>query len=419
MQNRMREGRRRTLYLLLAVMAIAWRLPVRAEEINPAVSARLSERQLRIYEAYRVARLGFDQRLESYWKAVDEKREVRKRKYHASEAFVASDYVGEQPPNYNGPSLPSDIAKIIAELKPPGPETPRPSVADFLSNAKVQFAFVPSKISESEFKRRYAEEALRTGLTKAQIVRVFALETGGRGTYDMQAGIDPETKQGKPISSALGYAQLLDANSVNELVKHGPGFIQRLEAMAAMPGVSANSAIAFRAKAAILRKMLRAARSVPNEWYHHVRFGATPPGLAIHALNLDADIGPWLQTLKLKGLLQTAAAAGRDQLSGAELELMNLAGPRTGLEMMQPIGRGMPTSNFFSQGGYYRNSIVRDKTAAELLAALNERMEVNLRKPGAVEFAAAFDEIEARQRSSQSAAPPVSIEDLLKRTGQR
>ena len=44
-------------------------------------------------------------------------------------------------------------------------------------------------------------------------------------------------------------------------------------------------------------------------------------------------------------------------------------------------------SNFFSEGGYYRNTIVREKTAAELLAALNDRMEVNIKKPGAVEFA--------------------------------
>ena len=48
----------------------------------------------------------------------------------------------------------------------------------------------------------------------------------------------------------------------------------------------------------------------------------------------------------------------------------------------------MPTSNFFSEGGYYRNTIVREKTAAELLSALNDRMEVNIKKPGAVEFAA-------------------------------
>jgi hypothetical protein len=95
-------------------------------------------------------------------------------------------------------------------------------------------------------------------------------------------------------------------------------------------------------------------------------------------------------------LQEAAAAAGRGQLAGAEIELMNLAGPRTGLEMMTALGRTMPTANFFSEGGYYRNGVVRDKTAAELLAALEQRMEVNVKKPGAVEFAQAFDELARR-----------------------
>ena len=42
------------------------------------------------------------------------------------------------------------------------------------------------------------------------VVRIYALETGGQGTYDMQSGINPATKQGRPISSAPGYAQLLN-----------------------------------------------------------------------------------------------------------------------------------------------------------------------------------------------------------------
>ena len=81
--------------------------------------------------------------------------------------------------------------------------------------------------------------------------------------------------------------------------------------MAAAPGTSPERADALKAKAAILRRMLRAARSVPNEWGEHVRFAGTPPGLGIHALNLDADVGPWLQVLKLKALKDEAAAAGR------------------------------------------------------------------------------------------------------------
>src|SRR5262249_61683638 len=97
----------------------------------------------------------------------------------------------------------------------------------------------------------------------------------------------------------------------------------------------------------------------PNEWAQHVRLGGTANGLGIHALNLDADVGPWLQVLKLKGLKEAAEAAGRGQLSGAEIELMNLAGPRPGLEMMTPLGRTQPAPNFFHAGGHYRHTNVR------------------------------------------------------------
>ena len=105
-------------------------------------------------------------------------------------------------------------------------------VSDFLANAKRFYGFVPERISEREFKRRYAREALRLGLTPDQVVRVYALETSGLGTADMQAGIHPIRKTGRPISSALGYAQLLAANTINQLVKHGKKFINRLERMA-------------------------------------------------------------------------------------------------------------------------------------------------------------------------------------------
>jgi hypothetical protein len=76
---------------------------------------------------------------------------------------------------------------------------------------------------------------------------------------------------------------------------------------------------------------------------------------------------------------------------------MNLAGPRTGLEMMTPLGARMPTANFFSEGAYGRNPIVRDKSAAELLALLDQRMEAHLKKQGAIEFAQVFDELLQRR----------------------
>ena len=381
----------------LALLALATTGHVaNAEEIGADLAARLTPDQQRAYIAYRTARSKFDREHQTYWNRVEAKRDLRKAKRILRQSFEPEDYVHGFPPKYDGPSLPPDVARIIADMRPPSEEKGLPGVSDFLAAAKAQFGFVPKRISEAEFKRSYAREALKVGLTKDQVVRVYALETGGMGTYDMQSGINPVTKQGRPISSALGYAQLLHANSVGGVVKHGEEFVRRLLALAAMPGTPTDRVTELKAKAVILRKMIRAARTVPNEWYVHMRFANTPPGLGIHAINMDGDLGPWLQVLKLKGLLDDAAADGRAKLTGAELELMNLAGPRTGLEMMTPVGSRMPTPNFFSEGGYSRNPVVHNKTGAELLATLDQRMEFHMKKPGSIEFGQFFDEVARR-----------------------
>jgi hypothetical protein len=142
--------------------------------------------------------------------------------------------------------------------------------------------------------------------------------------------------------------------------------------------------------------MLHSARSVPNDWYRHVDFAKTPRGYGMHAINLDGDIGPWLQSMKLRGLKDFAARKGVTNLSGEEIELMNLSGPATGLEMMDPVGLTAPTTNFFSRRAYYVNKMVMGKTSAELLAEFTRRMDNSSKKAGAVEFAQAFDE--ARER---------------------
>jgi hypothetical protein len=370
-----------------------------AQDAAPASKlAQLSPDQRRTYDAWRNARTAFDTELDTYWTAVNTRRDERRRKRSAGQSFLARDYVMTQPPKYTGPALPDAIAKLLADDKPPVPEKLLPVLGDFLQSAKDVYNFTPEVTTEDEFKRRYAAEALAIGLTKDQVIKVYALETGGMGTYDMQAGIHPQKRTGKAISSALGYAQLLHGNSVNELMKHGESFIKRLETMAANEtGATPWRAQALRTKAAIVRAMLSDVRAVPNEWSEHVRLGGTAKGLAIHALNLDADIGPWLQVIKLKGLKETAAnEAGRTNLSGPEIELLNLAGPRTGLEMLTPVAQSVPTTNFFSRQGYERNSVVRERTAAELLIELGKRMELGLQKPGSIEFAAAFDKAAKR-----------------------
>jgi hypothetical protein len=149
--------------------------------------------------------------------------------------------------------------------------------------------------------------------------------------------------------------------------------------------------------------MIADASRVPESWPSHVAYAKSGKGLGMHALNLDGDIGPWMQVVKLKSIKDYAAKKGFSNLSGAQLEIMNLAGPARGFEMMQGIGSTMPTSNFFDRGGYERNPVVHDKTGTQLLAKLNEIMDRNVQKPGAARFAQIFEAIERRMHRQKDA----------------
>lgn len=361
--------------------------------------ASLSDQEVENFQTWRAARNAYEAQLDAYWEKVDTKRAERKKKRSAKLAFDASDYVMTFPPSYSGPKLAPELAKKYQkftedqEKAQPTPPKEMATVADYLDAAKRVYNFVPERLTEKEFKRRYAEEAVALGLVKNQVVRVYALETGGIGTYDMQAGIHPIRKTGRAISSALGYAQLLDANSVNELAQHGQMFLDRLVAKSKSPNLVPDRRAALKNKIAALRKMYANAKRQPFEWEHHQAYAKTPDGMGMHVLNLDADVGPMLQAMKLKGLKDTAAKFERPNLSGAEMELMNLSGPVTGLEMMLPYGRKAPVTNSFTRRAYYVNKMVVGLTGEQLLAELDKRMDESMKTPGSQEFAAAFDSV--------------------------
>ncbi len=368
-----------------------------AKSVERQFAETLPSSERRVFETYAAARAFYDLTVNEYWSEVDQKRKLRRQKRSAGTPITSKDYADGFPPEYAGVQLPADLAKRwaqfqAAQAKTRAPTPPRPGLEDFLRHAKSQYGFEPERIPEREFKRRYAREALSLGLTKDQVVRVYALETSGLGTADMVAGIHPITRKGTPISTAIGYAQLLAANSTSELVKHGPGFIERLKRMARGANSQA-SAQRYERKAQILTRMLADAKAFPNEWSRHIAFGKTPKGMGIHAINIDGDIGPWLQVLKLEGLKKIAENRGMPRLTGGEIELMNLAGPLTGLEMMTPAGSKATTPNFFERGAYWRNTIVRGKSGGELLKALDERMDKNVKNEGAILFAQVFDEV--------------------------
>jgi hypothetical protein len=109
----------------------------------------------------------------------------------------------------------------------------------------------------------------------------------------------------------------------------------------------------------------------------------------------DIDVGPLLQTHKLLTSVLFARAKGHTRpLTAAELEMMNLTGDGTGLDMVtmpQAMRERVPTSNFFQRGGYERNPVaIRHNTVAKLLAITDERMDSNGGKPGARELASSF-----------------------------
>lgn len=364
--------------------------------------ASLSDGEVQQFQEWKAARRIFEAQLDQYWAAVDQKRLGRKKKRSQKVPFDSTDYVMSFPPTYQGPPLSGDLAakyeKFLTAQRQSDPTQPKElaTIPDYLVAAKSVYNFAPERVSEKEFKLRYATEAAALGLSKEQVVRVYALETGGVGTYDMQSGIHPTKKTGRAISSALGYAQLLDANSINELARSGPIFISRLTQKLRNPKNSPERTALLKHKLAVLKKMYANVKHQPFEWDVQQAYAKTREGMGIHTLNIDGDIGPMLQAMKLKTLRDTAEKQGRYSLSGAELELMNLAGPMTGLEMMQSPGTEAPTPNFFSRRAYYVNKMVIGLTGSQLQAELDRRMTYAISKPGSVEFAAAFDSISAR-----------------------
>jgi len=366
--------------------------PSTANAMAQAASPQAIAEYRRKLKEYLDARAAFDEEAGAYWSAISEKRKGRNAKRRDRQTIALDDYVLTQPPAYAGPKQP--VNPEPEEEKPPRERKPIPVVADLLKAAAEYFQFTPERpAAEIDFKRAYARYALASGLTREQAVRVYSFETGGTGNHDMQSGLSASRPGSRAISTAIGYNQLLTTNSVELMAEQGHEFIKELTAKAA-----AASGLARRVmdhKLAVLKKMVAFTRTVPDTWSDHEKLANTPQGWAVHAMVLDIDVGPMLQTHKLLTSVIFARAKGYNRpLTAAELEMMNLTGDGTGLDMVtmpQAMREQVPTSNFFQRGGYERNPVaIRHNTVAKLLAVTDERMDFNSGKPGAKELAAAF-----------------------------
>jgi hypothetical protein len=329
----------------------------------------------------------------TYWKSIDEKRQARNTKRANKTPVIIDDYVLTQPPIYSGPPKPHNPA-APSQQTPPAPAIVVPVVADFLAAAKQEFNFIPEQPrSEIEFKRAYAKAASAAGLTKDQVVRIYGFEATGNGTYDVQAGLEYHKPGEHAVTTALGYNQLLATNSVELMAEFGDQFVMTLNARSAQLSDQAKQSL--RTKIAVLQAMIDFSKSVPDDWSQHQVLAGTPKGLGIHAMNLDLDVGPLLQTQNLVESVLFARAKGYPgTLSAAELEMMNLMGDGSGFDLItMPLAlrSQVPTANFFQQGGYEDNPVVqRNNVVSSLLAATNAEMGEEIKKQGALDLAAAF-----------------------------
>jgi hypothetical protein len=346
----------------------------------------------RVLAEYLAAREAYSAAVNVYWTSISAKRRIRSAKRANGEALAIDDYVLAQPPVYTGPPRPKDPSAQTEE--PPAEPRYVPVVADFLAAAEKEFKFAPHlPESDTEFKRAYVRTALAAGLTKSQVVRIYGFECGGNGSYDVEAGLEIARPGAHAITTALGYNQLLATNTVEIVAEKGTQFLARLKADAAP--LSGREQQVFESKLASFRKMVEFAKSVPDDWNRHQELAGTQKGLAVHAMNLDLDVGPLLQTQKLLDSIVFARRKGYDaMLTAAELEMMNLTGDGNGFDMVtmpQDWRDRVPTANFFLQSGYRENPVAqRNNVVAKLIAATDARMDEEVKKSGAKELAAAF-----------------------------
>ena len=332
------------------------------------------------YEAWRNAYNAYNKQATAYWDQISAKRKLRNEKRARGQTIALTDYVLSQPPLYSGPAKPSTG-------KTTGPSRSIPGVDDFVAASKRVYGFQPERPSnESEFMRSYVNAAQEIGLTREQLVSIYAFETGGDGTHDLQSGMIKGKANARPISTAIGYNQLVATASVSLMWEYGNDIAKELRQKAQQ--ASGTERTKLLEKANVVERMTAKAKTVPHNWGAQSELAKTDAGLGMHAMTMDKDVGPLLQIHKLRTSLTFLRRKGVSRpLSGAELEMLNLTGDGNGYDMVTMPSQyraKVPTANFFLRPGYERNPVaIRNNTVAALLDATESKMEANMQKDGA------------------------------------
>ncbi|MBH9975522.1 hypothetical protein H3S98_07530 [Bartonella sp. B10834H15] len=331
------------------------------------------------YEAWRAAYSAYNQKASAYWDEISAKRKLRNQKRARGQTVELTDYVLTQPPLYTGPSKPQTGGSSA-------PSRTIPGVDDFIAASKRVYGFQPeAPASEEEFMRTYVDAAREIGLNRDQLVSIYAFETGGDGSHDLQSGMIKGKANARPASTAIGYNQLVATASVSLMWEYGNDIVMELRQKAQM--ASGAQRMRLLEKANVVERMTARARTVPHNWTAQSELAKTDAGLGMHAMTMDKDVGPLLQIHKLKTSLTFLRRKGVTRpLSGAELEMLNLTGDGNGYDMVTMPAQyrnKVPTANFFLRPGYERNPVaIRNNTVAALIDATENKMQTNMQKDG-------------------------------------
>ncbi|HMY04157.1 MAG TPA: hypothetical protein PKA48_12405 [Candidatus Obscuribacter sp.] len=289
-------------------------------------------------ECYKYFLENYQKELAGYWSTVESQKKYGRP-------------VLEFPPFYDGPAKPSGM-----EAVKPSSSAKLPSVDDMLMQSKAlnrlvaadesQPDFTVKEITEEEFKRNYARETLRVGaslgLTRAEtekiVLNIYAFEGGGKATHDMLSGVPMELtkpeaeghreladkrRQMHPLSSAIGYNQIIMSTNLTFADGEGKVVADRLRELAKdsprKEELEAKATLYENLQKTLHRELMEMVKAHPESkdkyldkegaprYQLYVDFAKStkPTGLgisgrqfstALHALNLDGDIGPIVQS---------------------------------------------------------------------------------------------------------------------------
>lgn len=324
---------------------------------------------------YKQAQQHHEKELDDYWAKVEK-------------AKAEGRGVKQFPPGYDGPEKPAAYEPVKALTV-----NKLPSVNEMVDQSRAlnRYAagdntkpdFKLREVSEAEFKKAYARETLKVGeslglapdAVKKVVMDIYAFECGGKATHDMLSGVPmgltrpdldgssanyDQRRALHPKSSAVGYNQIIMSTNLTFADNEAPAVANRLREIA--KGSPRQAEIEQKAKLyedlqvtlhRELGTMANQNKSSQNKYLDNdgnfkynlyadfarsrstTSLGVTGRQLstALHALNLDGDVGPVIQSRQLAQVVgHTLSESNRQKIEQKAMQFNRQAELYDGLD---------------------------------------------------------------------------------------